>query len=272
LERAGHRVVAASGGEGTAERIRRYLIFTNHVDRSEPEQAARQGTLVVIAVPDDDIEAVTATIAEREGFRPGQHVLHLSGSLGLHVLRHAADAGADVLSLHPLQSFPDIETGIERLPGSSIAVTARDEPTTQYGESLARDLHGVPFRLAEEVKPLYHCAAVFCSNYLVAVEGVAEELFRLAGIEDPLPLFEPLARAAFEATFAVGSGQALTGPAARGDAGTISRNLEALTERAPDAIPAYVALAEIAAGMAERNGRLAPEELRKVVEVLDQWR
>jgi predicted short-subunit dehydrogenase-like oxidoreductase (DUF2520 family) len=153
-----------------------------------------------------------------------------------------------------------------------VAVTARDEATTEFGESLVRDLRAVPFRLADEVKPLYHAAAVFCSNYLVAVEGVAQELFRLAGIEDPLPMFEPLARAALDATFALGPEQALTGPSARGDVGTIARNLESLSERAPDAIPAYLALAEVAAGLAVRTGRLGPEDARKVVEVLDQWK
>ena len=58
--------------------------------------------------------------ARAGGFRPGQHALHLSGSLGLDVLEPATAVGAEILSLHPLQTFPDVERGIERLPGSPI--------------------------------------------------------------------------------------------------------------------------------------------------------
>ena len=73
----------------------------------------------------------------------------------------------------PLQAIPDVETGIERLPGSPVAVTALDEEGFAAGEGLARDAGGKPFRLADQAKPLYHAAAVFCSNYLVAVEAMA---------------------------------------------------------------------------------------------------
>src|SRR5205085_2517043 len=152
-------------------------------------------------------------------------------------------------SLHPLQSFPTVEAGIERVPGSGIAVTARDEATAEAGEGLARDLGGVPFRVRDEVKHLYHSAAVFASNYLVTVEATAERLFRLAGIEDPAPLFAPLARANLRATFQLGPGRALTGPAVRGDTGTISRNAEALRDHAPEALPAYLDLAALAADL-----------------------
>jgi predicted short-subunit dehydrogenase-like oxidoreductase (DUF2520 family) len=71
---------------------------------------------------------------------------------------------------------------------------------------------------------------------------------------------------------AMGAERALTGPAVRGDAGTIGRNLEALSAAAPDAIPAYVALAAVALDLAEHAGRLPPDGRRRVEEVLDRWR
>src|SRR5207247_1929880 len=99
-----------------------------------------------------------------------------------------------VLSLHPLQSIPDVDEGIRRLPGSGMAVTATADEARRLGERLATGIGCVPFRLADEAKPLYHAAAVFCSNYLVVVEALAERVFRTAGLEDPVPLFAPLAR------------------------------------------------------------------------------
>ncbi|MDQ3990694.1 MAG: DUF2520 domain-containing protein, partial [Actinomycetota bacterium] len=177
-----------------------------------------------------------------------------------------------VLSVHPLQSFPDVATALARLPGSAVAVTAPDEAAAAVGERLARGIGGRPFRLDDDRKPLYHAAAVFCSNYLAAVEGVAERLFRLAGLDDPVDLFGPLAQATLANVLREGPAEALTGPVARGDAGTVRRNLEALAAEAPWAIPSYVALAEVALDLAaaasgpDASGRGAVEE------VLARWR
>jgi predicted short-subunit dehydrogenase-like oxidoreductase (DUF2520 family) len=63
----------------------------------------------------------------------------------------------------------------------------------------------------------------------------------------------------------------LTGPAVRGDAGTIARNLDALAESAPDALAAYVAMAREAIMLATDAGRLAPEARARVEEVLARW-
>jgi predicted short-subunit dehydrogenase-like oxidoreductase (DUF2520 family) len=70
----------------------------------------------------------------------------------------------------------------------------------------------------------------------------------------------------------VGAADALTGPAVRGDAATVERNLEALAERVPEAVPSYVALAELTAEMAARSGRLPDKGRHAVQEILTRWR
>jgi predicted short-subunit dehydrogenase-like oxidoreductase (DUF2520 family) len=262
--------MAASGRDATHDRLRRYLPSARYIPPESAAEVVRAGEIVIIGVTDDLILETCRAVAGRVG--PGQHVLHLSGSVGLDALAPAREAGAEVLSLHPLQSFPDVEEGVARLPGSGIAVTALTQEAAAFGEALARDAGGVPFRLPDEVKPLYHAAAVFASNYLVTVEGMADHLFRLAGLEEPLPLYAPLVRTAFDRTLAMGPEAALTGPAVRGDVGTIRRNLEALSSHAPEAVPAYAALAGIAAGIAERAGRLSGADRARVEEELGRWR
>jgi predicted short-subunit dehydrogenase-like oxidoreductase (DUF2520 family) len=272
LEAAGHRVVAASGREASSQRVRRFLRWARFVPAEEAHQAARSGRVVILAVPDDLIAPTTSDIAGQGGFSRGQHVIHLSGSVGLSALAPARALGAQVLSMHPLQSIPDVEEGIRRLPGSSMAVTAETDQALSFGCALAEAVGCRPFALADDVKPLYHAAAVFCSNYLVAVIGMAEHLFRLAGLDDPIERFAPLAAGTLEATLSRGPAEALTGPAARGDAGTVARNLTALAATAPEAVPAYVALAEVAAGIAARSGRLSKDATDRLREVLDRWR
>jgi predicted short-subunit dehydrogenase-like oxidoreductase (DUF2520 family) len=237
----------------------------------EPAAAAAAAELVVIGTPDDVIEPMVASLAGAAAIRPGSWVLHLSGSLGLDALGPAREAGARVLALHPLQSFPDVDSALDGLPGCSIAVTADDDEAYRLGEGLARDLHGAPFRLADELRPLYHAAAVFASNYLVTVSAVAESLFAEAGVPDPSKAMAPLQRTSLRHVEQLGPARALTGPAVRGDAGTIRRNLEALERHAPDLVPAYVALARSALALAARSGRLPARSRAAVEDVLAAW-
>ncbi len=269
LRDAGYAVVGVSGRAGTAERAARYLPGVPVV---EAAVAARAADIVVLGVPDDLIERTAEALAEHDAVRPGRSVVHLSGATSLDALSAARSAGAEVLSVHPLQTFPDVEGAIARIPGSGIAVTAVSQAGYALGERLATDVGGRPFRLDDEAKPLYHAAAVFASNYLVAVTAVGEELLRRAGVSDPVELLAPLQRATLDNVAAMGPAAALTGPAVRGDAGTVARNLEALSEHAPQTIPAYVVLADVALGLGERSGRLSTEDREAVEKVLDRWR
>jgi predicted short-subunit dehydrogenase-like oxidoreductase (DUF2520 family) len=271
LQRAGHRVILATGREPSRLRVERHLPGAPFVPWADPaaiSEALQEADLVLIGVPDDAIAAICEAVVG--GFRAGQTVAHLSGSVSLQVLASAKERGADVLSLHPLQSFPDVETGLAKLPGSGVAVTGSSDAVEVFGERVVRSMGARPFRLADPAKPLYHAAAVFCSNYLVTVEAIAERLLTAAGVADPLALMEPLARTAFDRTFELGPAAALTGPAVRGDAGTIERNLLALAANAPEAVEPYRALARVAAGLAREAGRLDEDGERRVTRALER--
>lgn len=269
LQRAGHTVTAVAGREATRARAAEHLPGVPVLPETEAALAAE---LVVLAVPDDAVEPTAIRLAEAAAFRPGAWVTHVSGALGLDVLATALAAGAQRLAIHPLQTLPDVGSAIERIPGSAMAVTADDEDGARLGERLALDVGARPFRLADERRPLYHAAAVFASNYLVTTAGVAEELFRKAGVPDPAGVLIPLARASLENVERMGPAGALTGPAVRGDAGTVARNLEALRAAAPQAVPGYVELCRLALDLGERGGRLSSEGRGAVEEVLARWR
>jgi predicted short-subunit dehydrogenase-like oxidoreductase (DUF2520 family) len=268
LERAGHRIVGISGREETRGRASSYL---PRVPFLEPAEAAAAAELVVIGTPDDVIEPTVEALVAAAAPAPGTWVAHLSGSLGLDALKPAAVAGAGILAIHPLQTFPDIGSALERLPGCSIAITAEDEEGYFLGERLAGDLEGVPFRLSDELRPLYHAAAVFASNYLVAASAIAESLWAEAGVPDPARTMAPLQRATLENVERLGPARALTGPAVRGDSGTIRRNLEALEAHAAELVPAYVAMARATLDLAERSGRLSSGARAAVEDVLNRW-
>ena len=266
LTSAGHRVVAASGRAAARERVQRHLPGVPFVSSADAVPTAE---VVLVGVPDDAIPTVASEIAP--ALRRGAVVCHLSGAASLAELAAVEETGAVAASIHPLQTFPDVETGVERLPGSSLAVTARNDSAYEVVETLARDAGGRPFRLADDRKPLYHAAAVFCSNYLTAVESIAQRLFDAAGVPDALRALAPLARASLDHALDLGPERALTGPAVRGDAGTVRRNLEALSEHAPDLVAPYVVLARASLDLAARGGRVDAASRDRMEEVLAAW-
>lgn len=268
LARAGHRIVAVTGRGRTADRAAEHL---PRVPVRQAVEAAAAAELVVVGTPDDAIERMAADLATADAVGPGTWVAHLSGALGLDVLAPVVARGARRIAIHPLQTFPDVASALERLPGCWIAVTAEDRAGFELGERLALDIGGRPFRLADDRRPLYHAAAVFASNYLVVSSAAAEALLAAAGVPDAAAALAPLRRAALEHVETMGAARALTGPAVRGDAGTIRRNLEALKQDAPELLPAYVGMARAALDVAERAGRLAPGARAAVEDALAAW-
>ena len=266
--RAGHRIVAVAGGTATPERAARFLPGVPVLDAVG---AAKAAEVVVIATPDAAIGPVCGELAAAGALDGPDAVVHASGATALDALAPAAAAGASTLSVHPLQTCPTVEAGVERIPGSTFAVTATDDEASALGERLARDAGGRPVRIDDERKPLYHAAAVFASNYLVTVTALAEEIALAAGIERPIEALAPLQEATLANIGRVGTAEALTGPAVRGDAITLQRNLEALERYASEAVRPYVVLADLALSLAERSGR-APAGREAVEEVLARWR
>jgi predicted short-subunit dehydrogenase-like oxidoreductase (DUF2520 family) len=268
LARAGHEIVAAAGRTQTAARVATWLPGVPFLSAIE---AAALGEVVVLSVPDDALIPVASELAAAGSVAAGTWVVHVSGAAGLGVLDPLHRAGARRLALHPLQTFPDVEAAIAALPGCHLAVTADDEDGLELGRRLAADLGATPFRLADGRRPLYHAAAVFASNYLVATSAVAERLFAEAGVPEPLDAMRPLQETTLANVVRLGPGAALTGPAVRGDASTVERNLGALATSAPETVAAYVAMCRIALDLADETGRLDASGRRAVEEVLARW-
>ena len=212
--------------------------------------------LVIVATPDAKIAGTAAALAPVVA--PGTLVLHLSGACTLAELDKLATARPDVLvgSLHPLQSLPSFEVGVERLPGSWCAV---DGPAGV--ERLALSLGMRPFRVADDRRVAYHAAATIASNHLVALLGQVARVAADAGI--PAEALLPLVRATLDNVEALGPEGALTGPVARGDADTVARHLDGLPA---DEQRAYRALAAEALRLGGRDGNPSHAALTLLLE------
>ncbi|MFO8009143.1 MAG: NAD(P)-binding domain-containing protein, partial [Candidatus Brocadiia bacterium] len=94
---------------------------------TQAEEITRTADLVLLTVPDDSIEPVCQKLAGSGAFGAGTIVAHCSGALPSSILRAAADAGAHVGSLHPMQSFASAEQALRTLPGSACCVEGDPE-------------------------------------------------------------------------------------------------------------------------------------------------
>lgn len=221
-------------------------------------ESGSDAALVLLAVPDAAIAEAAAAIT------PGRLVGHLSGASTLDPLRpHEA------FSIHPLMTVTPAGADFRGVPA---AIAGTTERARDAASALAAALGLAAFEVADGDRAAYHAAASIAANYLVTLEGVAEELAGTAGV--PRDALVPLVRAAVEAWAAHGAPDALTGPVARRDDDTVARQRAAVAERLPEHLALFDALtdatralsrtaaADVGATNPDAPDRTAPRRIR----------
>ena len=152
------------------------------------------------------------------------------------------------------------------MSGACFGVTAPDQ-LRPIAEALVVEMGGDPQWVEEDKRVLYHAALAGGANHLSTLVNESVDLLRQCGVEEPERLLAPLLGAALDNALRSGDA-ALTGPVARGDAGTVAAHLQVLRESSPDAVGAYVALARLTADRALAAGLLRPEAAEALLDVL----
>lgn len=267
LRNAGHEIAAVA--DPSAAALEKGAEYTGGFVSNDPLQAAMRAQVIFITTPDDSIKIVCGEIARGGGFGPGKRAVHMSGAGGLGLLEEARASGAQVATIHPLQSFVDIEGVIRNIPGSTFSITAEGE-VKEWAVSIVRDLGGVPFFVADEDKPLYHAAACMASNYLVTLMNMVEEIYRNLGMEgdEAIRSFWPLVRGTIGNIEARGTIKSLTGPIARGDIGTIRGHLAVLGEKMPHILGLYREMGLFTVDIALSNNTLSEDRAEEIRSLL----
>ncbi|GAA5171982.1 MULTISPECIES: Rossmann-like and DUF2520 domain-containing protein [Amycolatopsis] len=266
LARAGHTVVAASGISAASHARAERLL--PGVPLLPPDEVVGAADLVLLAVPDDELAGLVAGLAATGSWRSGQIVIHTSGAHGLDVLAPAVESGALPLALHPVMTFTGREEDLQRMAACSVGVTASDEVAWHVGEALTVEMGGEAVRVPEAARPLYHAALAHGANHLATLVADCLDLLAGAGIPNGERMLGPLLSAALDNTLRHGD-RALTGPVARGDAGTVRKHLAVLGAEAPEVRPCYTALARRTAARAEAAGLLGADAAAEITELLE---
>jgi len=222
-------------------------------------------SIVFLAVPDGAVTSYAAELA-RLSIPQRASIVHVSGTLGLDALdslraRHA------VGSFHPLQSFPAPRTP-DAFRGITVAVDASTPSLRRRLATLAGDIGARPRHVDDSQRALYHAAAVFTSNYVIAVVYEGTRLLEAAGwprAEAERALI-PLVEGAVANLRKRGAAGALAGPIRRGDAETVELHLQAL-RALPQEEAIYRMLGQVALEIAKEAG-LQPAAAERIKRAL----
>ena len=195
LAGAGHAIVGISAiSQGSRDRAEAILpavpILTvpEIVERSE---------LVIIAVPDAQLESLIAGLAATKTWQQGQLVLHTSARFGTAILAPAQAGGAIPLAIHPAMTFTGTSLDIARLADSYFAVTAQ-APVLPIAQALVVEMGGEPVIVAEGDRASYAEAIETATAFSTSIVDQATRLLAAIGIERPGAVIAPLMRSAME--------------------------------------------------------------------------
>lgn len=227
-------------------------------------------SLLVLAVPDDEIASVAAGVATD---LPDTHeicAIHTSGMIPSSVLAPLASKGARVLSFHPVTAFPPPESDADPFDGTIVTLEGSSEARA-IGRAFAKGIRAVPVDVSIEQKQVVHLAASVFANFSTTLASVAQTMLTQAAL--PASAIErmlaDLARSVAHNMRAGSPDEALTGPIARGDADVVARHLMTLQAVAPADVRLYTMLAHMTANLAERAGRLDADAAARIRAQLD---
>jgi predicted short-subunit dehydrogenase-like oxidoreductase (DUF2520 family) len=217
-----------------------------------PDLAAAH--VVLFAVGDPQLGEAVAACATAPPRRCSLW-LHTSGRFGLEVLEPLRGRGCRLGALHPAAPFT----------ARTMPADLRGSPAVMLGEAGAAtllrrlcELLGMqPLWSTGGDRLLYHAACVLAANGLTALRDLVDAVLRGARVlsaADADVLAAALMGSALSACDSVGPTAALSGPAVRADAVTMTAHRQALELAVPAALPAYLALMRQAVAIAERRG------------------
>jgi predicted short-subunit dehydrogenase-like oxidoreductase (DUF2520 family) len=266
LRAAGHAVIGVSA-VSQASRDRAEAMLPG-VPLLEVPMVVERAELVLLAVPDDALPALVEGLVSTGAWQSGQLVVHTSGRFGWRVLSPAVTQGVIPLALHPAMTFTGTSIDLTRLTDCCFGVSA-PAPVLPIAQALVVEMGAEPVVVPEEARPLYHAALAHGANHLVTLVAQALDLLRAAGVEPAGRVLAPLLSAALDNALRAGDG-ALTGPVARGDAGTVAAHVAAIAAGGAtvDIAVTYRALARATAERALASGRLTATDAEALLAAL----
>jgi len=202
LAGAGHAIVGISA-VSQASRDRAEAVLPD-VPILEIPQIIERSELVILAVPENELESLVAGLAATGAWQPGQLVMHTAPSFGTSVLLPAQRAGAIPLAVHPAMAFTGTSIDLVRLRETFCAVTAPGA-VQPIGQALVLEMGAEPVLVDEADRAAYAEAITIATSFSSAIVNQATELLSGIGMDSPGQVLAPLVRSAVENALASAS-------------------------------------------------------------------
>jgi predicted short-subunit dehydrogenase-like oxidoreductase (DUF2520 family) len=235
---AGYPITSVIGLEADQVRYLRKQLQAK-VGGQTVEEIPERTQIFVLAVPDDQIAAVAKDLAQLDFLNDRRIAMHCSGALGADVMESLTPRGVHLLSFHPMISFA---RGSRRRSFRNISVGVEgNQEAVAIGFDIAKKLGLTPVEIPTKMKICYHLAGVWASNFLAAILSQAVSLMKeiVHDRNESWVILEPLVEGTLGYIKRLGIEGAITGPAMRGDIGTINRHLDFLINQHPELLPIY---------------------------------
>lgn len=262
LQRQGHSIVGVSSRTAASAKRASERLSAPLFKDSLPD-----ADVVLLGVPDANIAEVTEALTTYSVLPP--LVVHFAGAHGIGPLLPVIRLGAAGCALHPVQTCPDVDTAILRLPGSAWGLTCTEGIGEWAQRLIYEDLKGFPVEVAEEHRAIWHAAATVTSSGIAAMMGSGEALLGSIGVENPISVLKSLATATLANAWEKNaSDPVMTGPIARGDLQTLKHHAKAIRQHTPELIEHYRLIASVIASSARQAGHIDEDIEARLKKVL----
>lgn len=268
LSQKGYRIKALSCR--TLSSVRKSLQIVGEGKAfSDNLQAAKQGKLIFICVPDNEIAKVVKELAGGTIPWRKKYVFHCSGLVSAEVLDPLKAKGAFTASIHPVQSFSQKKGGPKQLEGIYFGLEG-DEKALELAEKIVSRLGGYSIIIKGKDKALYHAACSIASNFFIVLLDVSVSLLKFIGFEEKQAskIVLPLIQGTLQNIKELDLESSLTGPVIRGDQESVKKHLEAL-RKYPGFLEIYRSLAVQALEIAKRR-KLPAEKIQALKSLLEE--
>ncbi len=267
LQKGLHVITMSDKDSHALEIARQYLIDKGDVIFiSDNTYVVDKSDMVIIATQDRIINEVAQELDRKIYSFKGKYIVHTSGAHSSKILKPLDSKGARLGVMHPLQTFPDIDSAIMVLPDTYIFIQgdAQCLPALRY---VAERIGKKAIEIKENHLVLYHLSAVMVCNLFCALLYAGEDIAKEIGIG--LEPYFPIIRATLKNIEQKGPLKSLTGPIVRGDINTIESHLDSLKDKGM-LKDVYSILSRVALKMAQEKGDINKELGEKISHLLEQ--
>lgn len=203
--------------------------FTNTKCYYDLKSIVEASDILFLTVPDRAIEEIWECIQKLS--IKNKIICHCSGSLSSAVFSNIENHQSYGYSIHPLFAISDKLNSYKEISGAFFTLEGSKEHLEEM-KILLEQLGNPVQVISSGSKTIYHCGAVFASNFVVALMQTGMDLLCSCGFDQDsaAAALRPLLLGSVQNIIRQGTVYSLTGPVERCDLGTIKEHLNSIEE------------------------------------------